>query len=44
VAAKLQVFCFIDHTNAAATELLQDAVVRDGLANHGELTQETQLV
>src|SRR5262249_28856018 len=26
---------FIDHTHAASAELLQDAVMRDGLADHG---------
>jgi hypothetical protein len=30
--AKLDIFGFVDHTHAAATELLDDAVVRDGLA------------
>jgi hypothetical protein len=25
----------VDHAHAATTELFQDAVVRDGLANHG---------
>src|SRR5262249_21169421 len=34
-AAELGVFGLVDHTHAAATELLQDAVVRDGLADHG---------
>jgi len=27
--------CRLDHTHAAATELLQDAIVRNGLADHG---------
>jgi hypothetical protein len=31
-AIELHVFGFVDHTHAAATELLDDAVVRDGLA------------
>src|SRR6266571_1994103 len=35
VAAQTQVFGLIDHTHAAATQLLQDAVMRNGLANHG---------
>src|SRR5437899_12016708 len=29
-----RVFGLVDNTHAAATELLDDAVVRDGLANH----------
>jgi hypothetical protein len=33
-AAKFGVLSFIDHTHAAATELLDDAVVRDGLVDH----------
>jgi hypothetical protein len=28
------VFGLVDHTHAATTELFDDAVVRDGLANH----------
>ena len=28
------VFCLVDHTHAATTEFLEDAVVRDGPANH----------
>ena len=35
VAAQTQVFGLIDHTHAAATQLLQDAVMRNGLASHG---------
>jgi hypothetical protein len=34
VAAELEVFCFIDDTHPAATQLLHNAVVRDGLADH----------
>ena len=34
-AAKLCVLGFVDHTHAAAAEFLDDAVVRDGLADHG---------
>src|SRR5437879_6080928 len=33
--AELCVFGLVDHTHTAASELLEDAVVRDGLANHG---------
>ena len=33
-AAKLGVLSLIDHTHAAATEFLDDAVVRDGLPDH----------
>src|SRR2546425_2966616 len=33
--AELCVFGLVDHAHTAASELLQDAVVRDGLANHG---------
>ncbi len=35
-AAKLGVLSLVDHTHAAATELLDDAVVRDGLADHAQ--------
>jgi serine/threonine protein kinase len=34
MTVQLQVFSLIDHTHAAATELFQDAIVRDGLADH----------
>ena len=33
-AAKLGVFGLVDHTHPAAAELFDDAVVRDGLADH----------
>ena len=33
-AMQPRVLSFIDHTHAATTELLDDAVVRDGLADH----------
>jgi len=33
-ATKLGVLSPVDHTHPAATELLDDAVVRDGLVNH----------
>ena len=33
-AAKLGVLGLVDHTHPAAAELLDDAVVRDGLADH----------
>jgi len=35
VAAKVQIFGFVANTHAATTELFDDAVVRDGLANEG---------
>src|SRR5258706_11944176 len=35
--AKLGVFSFVNNTHAATTELLDDAVVRDGLVNHKEM-------
>ena len=35
MAAQLEVFRFVDHTHAAATKLFQDAVVGDGLPDHG---------
>ena len=34
-AAQARVFGFVDHTHTAAPELLDDAIVRDGLADHG---------
>jgi hypothetical protein len=34
-AVQLYVLSLIDHTHPAATKLLDDPVVRDGLANHG---------
>ena len=34
-AAQLGVFRLVNHAHAATTELLDDAVVRDGLADHG---------
>jgi hypothetical protein len=33
-AAKVSVLGLVDHTHSTTAELLQDAVVRDGLANH----------
>ena len=33
-AAEFEVFSLVDHTHPAATEFLDDAVVRDGLADH----------
>ena len=33
-AAEVYVLSFINHTHAAAAEFLDDAVVRDGLADH----------
>ena len=35
VAAQTQVFGLVDHTYAAATQLLQNTVVGNGLADHG---------
>ena len=35
MTSEAEIFSLIDHTHAAATELLEDAVVRDGLADHG---------
>jgi len=35
-AAELRVLGLIDHTHAAATQLFQNAVVGNGLTNHGE--------
>jgi hypothetical protein len=32
--AELYVLGFVDHTHAAAAQFLDDAVVRDGLADH----------
>ena len=34
VWTEFEVFRVVDHTHTAATELLQDVVVRDGLADH----------
>src|ERR1700736_4767960 len=34
VAAELQVFRLIHHTHTATAEFLEDAVMRDGLADH----------
>ncbi len=33
-AVQARVFRFVNHSHTAATELLDDVVVRDGLANH----------
>jgi hypothetical protein len=33
-AVELDIFSLVDHTHATATELFDDAVVRDGLADH----------
>src|SRR5438309_11004906 len=35
-SAKARVLGFVDNTHAAAAELLNDAVVRDGLADHAQ--------
>jgi hypothetical protein len=35
-AMKAGVFSFVDHTHSAATEFLQNAVVRDGGVDHFE--------
>ena len=34
-AVQTRVLCFVDHTHAIPTELFEDAVVRNGLPNHG---------
>ena len=34
VPVQLEVFGFVDHTHPAATELREDAIVRDGFADH----------
>jgi hypothetical protein len=34
LAAQLEIFGFVHHAHAAATELLQNAIVGDGLADH----------
>ena len=34
MAMQLEVFGLVDHTHPAATELREDAIVRDGLADH----------
>jgi hypothetical protein len=34
-SAKLGVFGLVNHAHAAATQFIDDAVVRDGLADHG---------
>jgi len=36
VAAELEVFRLIHNAHTSATDLLDDAVVRDGLADHSE--------
>jgi hypothetical protein len=40
---QLEVFCFVHHTHAAATELFHDAVVRDRLADHGAKAERSHL-
>lgn len=44
VAAELQVLGFVHHTHAAAPELLQDAIVRNGLANHGNEPEPPEIL
>src|ERR1700745_1360154 len=34
---KLRVFSFVDHAHTTTPDLFEDAVVRDGVTNHGEL-------
>jgi hypothetical protein len=41
--AELEIFRFVYHTHTAATEFLHDALVGDGLADHAEVIQETQV-
>ena len=36
VAVKLEVFRLVHHTHPAAAQLLDDAIVRNGLADHGK--------
>jgi hypothetical protein len=36
VATELQVLGFVNYTHAPATKLLDDAIVRDGLADHAQ--------
>src|SRR5712692_5508787 len=40
-AAQLQILRLVDDTHAPATEFFEDAVVRDGLANHGQRLAES---
>jgi hypothetical protein len=35
MAAQLEVFGLVHHTHTAAPELLQDAILGDGFADHG---------
>jgi hypothetical protein len=43
-AAEVRVLGLVDHTHAAATQLLQDAVVRNGLAEHVVLAYRMSIV
>jgi len=36
-AAETRIFRFVDHPHAAATELFDDPVMRDGLIEHGRV-------
>ena len=40
-AAQLGVFSFVNNTHAATTELLDDAVVRDGLVDHEGMSRRS---
>jgi len=35
-AVKGYILCLLNHTHPAATQFLDDAVMRNGLANHGK--------
>ena len=41
-AAKVGVFSFVNHPHAAPAELLDDAVVRDGLVDHKKMPSLTE--
>ena len=41
-APELDVLGLVDHTHPAATQLLNDSVVRNGLTNHSEISASAQ--